>query len=236
MPGIATLGRFLDMLQHRFLALFYRAWAQAQPHVNRDRPGEDRFTIYLGAFLGMSQPAFRERDAVPDLAKLFHSGTLVRQVRNASGLGAVLQHYFQVPVRVVEFVGHWMTLGERERTRLSTPGATLGAGAVLGGSVWDRQSKFRLEFGPLTLEQYEAFLPGGSHLAALVAWVRMYACFEWEWDARLLLKQREVPALALGRSGRLGWTTWLGTRSGTDAGDLCLDAEAFEARAGVRVA
>jgi len=35
--GDATLSRFLDLFNHRFLALFYRAWAQAQPHVNRDR-------------------------------------------------------------------------------------------------------------------------------------------------------------------------------------------------------
>ena len=36
--GDPTLSRFLDIFHHRFLALFYRAWAQAQPHVNRDRP------------------------------------------------------------------------------------------------------------------------------------------------------------------------------------------------------
>jgi type VI secretion system protein ImpH len=129
-----------------------------------------------------------------------------------------------------------MTLGERERTRLSTPGAQLGSGAVLGGSVWDRQHKFRLEIGPLTRAQYEAFLPGGARISALVAWVRMYTCFELEWDARLLLMKDEVPPLVLGRSGRLGWTTWLGTRQESDARDLCLDAEAFETRAGVRAA
>lgn len=234
--GDRTFGRFLDLLQHRFLAMFYRAWAQAQPHVNRDRPSEDRFAAFIGAFLGISQPAFRGRDAVPDLAKLFHSGTLIRQARNAEGLHSVLEHFFRVPVRVIEFVGHWMMLGQRERTRLSEAGAQLGAGAVLGGSVWDRQHKFRLELGPLTLKQYEAFLPGGGRIESLVAWVRMYSCFELEWDARLLLKKEEVPSLTLGRSGRLGWTTWLGRRADSDAGDLYLDAEAFEARAGVRAA
>jgi type VI secretion system protein ImpH len=231
-----TLVRFLDVLQHRFIALFYRAWAQAQPHVNRDRPADDRFALFTGSLVGLGRPVFTNRDAVPDLAKLFHASTLVRQVRNADGLGAVLQHYFQVPVRVVEFVGHWMTLGVQERTRLSRPGAELGGGAVLGGSVWDRQSKFRLELGPLTLRQYEAFLPGGAQVKSLVAWVRTYACFELEWDARLSLKKSEVPALTLGRAGRLGWTSWLGKRADADANDLCLDAEAFEARAGVRAA
>src|SRR6476661_870390 len=66
--GDPTLSRFLDVFHHRFLALFYRAWAQAQPHVNRDRPKDDRFTTYVGALLGMSLDAFRDRDALPDLA------------------------------------------------------------------------------------------------------------------------------------------------------------------------
>ena len=48
-----TAARFLDLLNHRFLALFYRAWAQAQPHVNRDRPDRDRFAGYIGSFVGI---------------------------------------------------------------------------------------------------------------------------------------------------------------------------------------
>ena len=40
--------RFANIFADRFLQLFYRAWAQAQPHVNRDRPKDDRFTVYVG--------------------------------------------------------------------------------------------------------------------------------------------------------------------------------------------
>jgi type VI secretion system protein ImpH len=232
-----TLNRFFDLLQHRFIALFYRAWAQAQPHVNRDRPKDDRFSSYVGAFVGVAPAAFRDRDAAPDLAKLFHAGVLLRQARNAEGLEAIVEHFFKVPARVREFVGHWMELAANERTYLGREGATLGGAAVAGGTVWDRQHKFRLELGPLTLERYEAFLPGGDELDPLVAWVRTYLCFELAWDVRLLLRENEVPLMTLGRAGRLGWTSWLGRRTaGSDAGDLCLDAEMFVTRAGVRAA
>ena len=71
MPDDPTLSRFLDLFHHRFLALFYRAWAQAQPHVNRDRPDDDRFTVYIGSFIGMSPPALRGRDACRIVAKFF---------------------------------------------------------------------------------------------------------------------------------------------------------------------
>jgi type VI secretion system protein ImpH len=241
-----TFSRFLDIFHHRFLALFYRAWAQAQPHVQLDRPGEDTFATYVGSFFGVSSEPFRARDLVPDLAKFFHAGLLSRQVRNTDGLTAILRHFFQVPVRVQEFVGQWLVLGPRERTYLGREGATLGTGAVVGGRVWDRQSKFRLVLGPLTLAQYESFLPaapkpaqsgGGEKLTQLVDWVRLYLSLELDWDVRLVLKRSDVPPLALGRRGRLGWTTWLGAPPpDADPGDLHLNAESFVTLSGVRAA
>jgi len=253
--GDPTLSRFLDLFNHRFLALFYRAWAQAQPHVNRDRPNDDRFAAYIGAFLGMSPAAFRNRDGLPDLAKFFHAGALIRQVRNSEGLAGILEHFFRVPAEVQEFVGHWLSLGVPERTCLGREGAALGAGGVLGARVWDRQHKFRIRLGPLTLAQYESFLPGGAPLRELVDWVRLYLGFELDWDVRLMLRKDEVPPLMLsskpcsgdggpvapkprsGEGGRLGWTTWLGRRRAeTDADDVCLDAEAFVGYAGAPAA
>ena len=231
--GDATFVRFLDMFNHRFLLFFYRAWAQARPVVNLDRPREDRFAVYVGALEGMAGDKLRGRDDIGDFAKLFFAGLLGRQVRNRDGLVALLTSYFRVPVQVEQFVGHWMPLPPRERTRLfpGEPGAQLGCGTVLGARIWDAQHKFRIWLGPLTLSQYESFLPGGKAIGRLVAWVRQYFCFEFEWDARLVLARNEVPKVRLGQFGRLGWTTWLGTRpAATDATDLTLDAERLISR------
>jgi type VI secretion system protein ImpH len=226
--GDATLSRFLDLFHHRFLALFYRAWAQAQPHVNRDRPDADRFTVYVGSFLGTAPESLRRRDDVPDEAKLFHVGALIRQVRNSAGLAAILQQFFRVPVRIEQFVGHWMALGVSERTHLARGDASLGGGAVLGARVWDRQHKFRIHIGPLTLDEYQTFLPGGRALRQLADWVRLYTNLELEWDARLLLKHDQVPRLSLDGRRQLGWTTWLGQRpQPVDAGDVCVHGDPF---------
>jgi len=238
--GDKTLTRFLDLLHHRVLTLFYRAWAQAQPVVNLDRPRQDRFAIYVGANFGLGTERVRARPLAPahapaenagcgqvsDFAKLFFSGHLVRQVRNREGLAATLAAYFRVPVRIEEFVGHWLSLPDSERTRLGDASAALGAGAVLGGRVWDRQHKIRVHLGPLSLQQYESFLPGGIAIGRLLVWLRQYLCFELQWDARLLLAADQVPKTQLGRTGHLGWTTWLGKRrSAQPAADLCLDPE-----------
>ena len=235
--GDATLSRFLDVFHHRFLALFYRAWAQAQPHVNRDRPDMDRYAGYVASFFGIMPATFRRRDTIPDEAKLFQAGNLVRHVRNREGLAAILRQFFRIGVDIDEFVGHWMQLGVGERTFLAREGAVLGAGAVLGRQVWDRQHKFRIRLGALTLAQYVSFLPGGVQFAQLVDWVRLYLSFELDWDVRLILRKEEVPRLTLDRTRRLGWTTWLGTRrASTDADELCLHAETVIGRIGVSAA
>jgi type VI secretion system protein ImpH len=234
--GDPTLSRFLDVFNHRFIALLYRAWAQAQPHVSRDRPGEDRFASLVGAFVGILPSTMRNRDSVVDTAKLFHAGSLIRQARSAEGLSSIVRQFFGVATRVEEFVGHWLHLEPADRTCLAREGAQLGLGAVVGERVWDRQHKFRLHLGPLTLAQYESLLPGGVRIQQLVDWVRLYLCFELEWDVRLQLKQHDVPRLCLARGSRLGWTTWLGHRRvEDDAADLCLNAEALVVpmRAGV---
>jgi type VI secretion system protein ImpH len=226
--GDATFARFLDVFNHRFLSLFYRAWAQAQPSVMHDRPSEDRFPIYVGALFGLGSSRVRHRDAVPDAAKLFHVGLLARQVRNRDGLESLLRHYFKVPVRVEEFSGRWMDIAAADQSRLGAHdgSAMLGAGAVLGARTWDRQHSIRVAMGPLDLNRYESFLPGGADLEALVAWLRTYLSFELAWDLCLTLHQDEVPRLRLGGYGRLGWTTWLGNyRRGAPADDLRLDAE-----------
>lgn len=226
--GDATFARFVDLINHRFLLLFYRAWAQAQPVVSLDRRGDDRFSRYVGSLFGVGLDSTRSRDAAEDEIKLHHAGTLARQVRNADGLRAVLSHYFRLPVRVEEFVARWMTLPAAERTRLGAAGAAaqLGRGAILGGSVWDAQSNIRLHVCAPTLLEYEEFLPGGRAAARLVALVRNYLGWELRWDVRLALDRDEVPATVVGRQGRLGWTSWLGRRKRKEAArDLLIDYE-----------
>ncbi len=224
--GDPSFARFADIIHHRFLGLFHRAWAQAQPCASLDRPGDDSFGRYVGALAGIGLPGLRGRDALPDFAKLHHAGLLNRQVRNAEGLGQLVGGFFRVPVSVEQFVGHWMAVRPRDHARLGRAGNVLGRSALVGRRVWDRQHKFRLCLGPLDLAQYTQLLPGGRGIAQLQACVRNYAGLEYSWDARLVLHGQAVPPLRLGQGGRLGYTSWLGRRQGAaPATDLVLDVD-----------
>lgn len=219
--GDPTFARFADVFHHRLLLLFYRAWAQAQPAANLDRPADDRFADQVGSLIGLGTPKHRDRDAAPDYAKLYFSGFLSRQARNADGLRAMLSAYLRMPVRIEPFTGQWLELQTAERTRLGgacamsrTPTSRLGAGAVIGRRVFDRQHNFRIDIGLLSLVEFEALLPSGSALPALQALVRHYVGIELNWDLHLRLDPVERPACRPGQFGRLGWTSWIGQRDG----------------------
>ena len=224
-----TLARFLDTFHHRMLALLYRAWAQAQPAVSFDRPREDRFGFYLGTLTGTGLPACRDRDAMPDLAKRHFAGHLSCQTRHADGLQSILGVLLGLPVRIDEWIGHWLTLPDNCRLRLgeTSDNAALGQTTTLGGRVWDHQSKFRVRVGPLRLPAYLDLLPGGTALARVKAVVRNYAGDALEWDLNPVLAQSEIPRVGLGVGSRLGWTTWLSSGAlGRDGDDLKLDPQA----------
>lgn len=224
-----TFAGFADVFHHRLLCLFYRAWADAQPAVQYDRPNSDRFAAYLGSLIGLGQPALRDRDELPDYAKLGHAGRLASQSRNAEGLQALLEDFFLESVSVLEFQGEWMRLEAGDRLRLgnATSFSALGVGATLGECVWGVQHRFRVRVGPMSLQRFERFLPGTNALAQLEAAVRNYVGFELAWDLQLILERDDVPGIVLGERGRLGWTAWLKTQPMTaNAGDLVLDIAA----------
>nr|WP_255494814.1 type VI secretion system baseplate subunit TssG [Luteibacter sp. Sphag1AF] len=215
----ATFTAFADVFHHRMLSLFYRAWADAQPTVQMDRPDEDAFAHFLGALVGIDSPALAERDALPDRFRRYMAGRLVAQARNAEGLVTFLGAFFDVPVRLEEFAVAWMTLPEEGRLRMGRAMAGMGTTAVLGASVRDAQHRFRIRLGPMTFADYRRFLPGGDALGELVAAVRFYAGDSFDWDVRLVLRRNEVPLSHMGRSGRLGMSSWMGCFADPDEAD-----------------
>ncbi len=231
-----TFARFADVFHHRALLLFYRAWAQSQPAVQADRPSDDQFAKWVSALFGQAPATLRQGDAVADAAKRYSAGHLARATRNPESIAKVLRQYFGVPLRVEPYVGHWMPLRDVDRSRLGRPGARrsapLGVSVVAGAKVWDRQYKLRLHIGPLTLAQYQQFLPGQPSLAELRDWMRQLLGFDMLWDVQLVLKGGEVPALGMGRTAALGRTTWLGRKTPhPDRGELRLNpASSFKGK------
>ena len=169
--------------------------------------------------------ALQRRDAVPDEAKLFFSGRLACQTRNAEGLEAIVEDFFAVKAEVRTFIGRWLDLPPDSVCKLgaSPDTGSLGSTAIVGSRVWDCQLSFRLRLGPMRLADLERMLPTGHSFPRLKCWVLNYCGQHFFWDVQLVLQAAEVPETCLGKTGRLGWTTWLKTRPfDHDAEDLIL--------------
>ena len=80
--------------------------------------------------------------------------------------------------------------------------------------MWDECARIEVQLGPLTLDQFLAFLPEGAAHQALKAAVRFYLREEIGFNVRLIIAAIDVPDLKIGKreKARLGYTTWLKTR------------------------
>ena len=221
-----SMVAFCDIFHHRVMSLFYRAWAANQKATDLDRPEDSHFARYIGSLFGIGMDSLKNRDAVPDWAKLYFSGRLSCQTRNAEGLGAIISEYFGIPTWIQTFRGHWMQLPENSVCRLgeSPETGSLGVTTIVGARIWDCQLKFRVRLGPMTLADLQRLLPNGESFRRLKCWVMNYVGEEFFWDTQLVLKAAEVPGTCLGQSGMLGWTSWLkSVPMKHDAEDLVLN-------------
>jgi type VI secretion system protein ImpH len=224
--GDTSFRDFADLLQHRVIGLYYRAWAGSRPGLSGEVGGAERFTFYLRALAGVALPGLEGRDALPDGAKVRHAWLLGSRTHHPERLRYLLEAALGVRVAVSELQPAWLDIPEHGQTRLGEQHAGLGTAAVAGSRVLDVQHRFSLRLGPMPLATYLALLPGGAAHRTLTAAVRGLIGDALAWDAVLVLAGAEVPPLRLDGSRALGWTSWLGRSPARgDADDLALEPQ-----------
>ncbi len=212
------LAAFFDIFNHRAISLFYRAWQRTRFPVNYAAGTRDYFSQYLRDILGIGTQGLHDRQAIEDEALMHYVSLVAMQSRSAVALEQMLADYFGVPIAVEQFTGAWYTLdvptqcAMNEKDSMSTQ---VGAGAVVGDAVWDRQGRVRIRIGPIGLERYDDFLPGGTANAALRSITKFFSNGCVDFEAQLVLDRKEVPAVELDldakHPARLGWVSWAKT-------------------------
>jgi type VI secretion system protein ImpH len=215
-----TLRDFLDLFNHRLVSLFYRAWEKYRFVVPYERGETSAISRILMSLVGLGTPNLTGRQAVSDQAYVYYAGLAGQQPRSAVALRHFIMDYFRVPAEVEQFVGCWKTLSADEVCLLGdangSDSGVLGLGAVAGDEVWSAQTRARVVLGPLTLDQYLDFLPGGTAFQPLRAITRFFAGNEIDFEVQLILRREEAPPCQLGAVGgtgpKLGWVSWTKTR------------------------
>ena len=223
--GPKPLGDFLDLLSSRQLQFFYRAWADAQPCAQADRPADDDFAAHLGAVSGAADLRFVSGDSRPDhaaggfdaWARLGLAGHFAG-LRSASAVADVLSTVLATPVRIVEGIGRWREIPADTRTRLGRSAPErgnhnqLGLGATLGQRFYATEWDVRLVLAARDMASLTALLPGGDRNVILSECARAILPQHIEWSARIEIDEAEIAPARLMRGAigtRLGQTAWV---------------------------
>ena len=173
-------------------------------------------TIRDVARLAGDEPSEVQGSALPPHARWASSAHRVRAARNPEGLVSTLARFFGVAVQLQEYMLQWMPIEPQDLCVLGQPriSSVLGEGAMLGEVVPDRQTRFRLVIGPLSMDGYLRLTPNGSatgkDLPALIELVRSFVGFEYVWEVELLINAAATPAAQLGEGTQLGLSSWMG--------------------------
>jgi type VI secretion system protein ImpH len=222
---------FFDIFNHRMISLFCQAWEKYRFSIAYERGERDRFSYQVRALIGLGTPGLENRQHIPDDTLLYFSGLLSIHARSATGLRQLLIDYFGVAVELEQFVGAWYPVESDLQCSLGldkSDSERLNLGALVGDEIWDQQSKIRLRVGPLTLEQYLDFLPGGEAHAEIRALTAFFAKGEFDVELQLVLRRDEVPPCELTVGDQpvpqLGWTSWVKSAPFTrDPGETVLE-------------
>lgn len=235
---------FMDVFSHRAVALFYDAWRKHRLPLQYEADQRSTFLPLALSVAGMEQPGSRKpianqrRGAIADEALAFYAGAIQQRTWSVAQAQAVLQDYFQIPVRIEPFVGRWYPMPEAGRGYLGVVNAlngsqgVLGHSAMLGDRVWQRDLCMRVVLGPLSHDKMQRFLPGSKGAQALQEWLTLCFGCSLEFEVNLKLQRTHVQPLKLDsnrsqQTCRLGWDTFLQTRpANEDRVDVRYDIQA----------
>lgn len=226
----AALAQFLELFNHRLISLFYQANVKYKLALEKERKQlkNQRSTLttlpsqVILSMIGMGTKGLANRLQCKDETLIFYSGLLSHKVRSSQGLKQMLADYFQLPVKIHEFVGQWQTLLPDFCTRIASTAmpngqnARLAQTAMLGSRGWIAQGKIRIVLGPLTKAQFYQFAPGTKALSAINDMVRFYLGLEHDYEFVIEVNRADLPnKIQLNKSASpiLGWNTWLSSNA-----------------------
>lgn len=214
----------LDTFSNRSLALFYAAWRKYRLAFKYERDGDDAFLPLLLALGGLGQQALRRRLTSPDAGAVldeslaYFAASLRQRPLSAVQAARVLSDYFGQPIHAEQFIGFWYDVPPPQQTLLGQRTAVLGASAMAGTRIWQRDLRLRLVVGPLDRAGFDAFLPGGLAARALQSLVRLLIGVTLDYEVELVLRADAVHSttLAADPTARLGWDSYLVTTPQVD--------------------
>lgn len=179
--------------------LFYRAWANAQPHIGWRASDLNPYSRSAANLAGHGMEVFVGQMEMPDSRRIGGAAHLTRLSRSREGLERWLAGVTGLDVKALDFLGRWLSLSPGDSWRMGQGQQQLGTSTLLGGRCFDVQSTVHIEYGPMGFARYLELMPGKPQHRMLDEAVACHLGLEFEWQHCLLLKADEVPPCRLTR-------------------------------------
>ncbi len=187
---------FLDLLHHRLLSVWYRAWKQNRYEQSYALDGSDALSQALLDYIGLRTGATADELGIEPLRLLRYLGLLTAHTRPISGLVTLLEEELDIPLQIEMAPLRWVSLPQDQWPRLPMPqGGALGRDLVIGSRHPDRMTSIRLHIGPVGYNTLLSLWPGEALHRRLCA-ISLYYLRQ-PLDLELHVR---VPAAEVGRT------------------------------------
>lgn len=203
-----TIQRFNDIINHRFIGLFYRAWKANEQAVGMGKLDGGLITGIISALAGNPDMAGR----LPSFTGAAWSGIFGNLIKSKEGIERILCGFFRLPIKVKDHLISWHNIPQEYRCRLGQDNNVLGKSIQLGSRFCSCTHKFAIEIGPLDFSQSVIFSPGNHGFEYLTTLIQQYFDRPFDYDLEIVIKSETIPKPELSSNLQLGRNIWLGKR------------------------
>jgi type VI secretion system ImpH/TssG family protein len=225
-----TWRRFLDIIHHRMLVLYYRAFAMNEQSISFDRENDDAIRDIVKSFCSLPPQVLTEgkRDAIA----LSSVNNFAFMVRNREGLEEVLRRLLKTNVAVRDFITASYDLSPEDYAVLGDPKtATLGLNLQIGRTYFSSTLRFEIVIGPIDFNAYQILMSGFTGFDILTQAVNLYLDRPLDYVLVFKLDGSSIPPARLGfdwedkngDAAQPGFNCWIG---GPKTGEVPLTIDA----------
>ncbi|MDR3147563.1 MAG: type VI secretion system baseplate subunit TssG, partial [Treponema sp.] len=212
-----TWRRFLDIIHHRFLSFYYRAFSASQQAISFDREDDDPVSDSVRSLAGLPPgQGFGERQNRLVLNFARHFSFLIK---NRWGLEDLLRRTFKFNLDVREFIPASYDIPPENHAILGREQSSLlGVNLQIGRTCMSSTGKFEIHIGPLAFDDYLRFMSSRSGFSLLREAVNLYLDRPLDYSLVFSVLCETIPLAQLGFDleearwdpPQLGYTCWIG--------------------------
>lgn len=202
-----SLRRFLDIIHHRMLSLFYRAWTLSEQAVNFDRKEDDLIGSIISSLSGNIEDITPK--TLPDYTLQSYGRFFSLNKKTADNLAEILSSFFNLPIKIIERVESSHDIPNKFKCLLGNKETSIiGKNAQIGSKYYSNTQKFVIEIGPIDIELCRKMLPISDNFQKLINLINMYVDKPLEYDVKFVLKKGSNITCKLDGRYSLGRGMW----------------------------